>query len=102
MILDPNLVAFAIAHMEGFDRVKSRARRNHNPGNIEHTLGGFVVYPDASSGWKALVQDIRANSGKTLRQFLTRYAPPSENDTETYIQTVASICGIAADVLLQF
>lgn len=102
MTPDVNLIAAAIAHMEGFYSVKSLAHRNSNPGNIEHPDGGFVVYPDPSVGWAALVADITANGGKTLRSFITRYAPPSENDTATYIQTVAAICGCSPDVLLQF
>ena len=39
----------------------------------------------------------RRHGCNTLRQMITRWAPPSENDTESYIQTVAKRSLVSAD-----
>lgn len=35
---------------------------------------------------------------QTIRQMISRYAPPSENDTELYINNVSARSGIGPDV----
>ncbi|MEK6397859.1 MAG: hypothetical protein V4734_07215, partial [Terriglobus sp.] len=38
--------------------------------------------------------------GATVRQVITRWAPPNENDTEKYIRDVCSFSGLTADTVL--
>jgi hypothetical protein len=80
--------------MEGYFSTKSLSYRNHNPGNIERPDGTFKQYADVATGWQGLVTDIQANVGKTLTAFIYRYAPPSENDSATYLAVVSSLSGI--------
>ena len=94
------LLAACMAHVEGYYSTKSLAYRNFNPGNIEDGHGHFVKYPTQLAGWTALVNDIAANHGKTLAQFLAKYAPPVENDTNMYTQVVSSLSGIGVDEAL--
>lgn len=87
-------------HMEGYYSTQSLAFRNRNPGNIEHPTGGFVQYPNVLAGYNALVEDIGANHGKTLREFIAKYAPPNENNTSEYLEVVSTLSGIGADEVL--
>jgi len=86
--------------------------RNNNPGNIRPgdawqgmtgENGGFVVFQDISWGLRALGTDIankiREGYG-TIRDLVTRYAPPSENNTGAYIAAVAADTGIDPDQAL--
>ncbi len=93
-------LAAAMAHMEGYYSTKSPAYRNNNPGNIEHANGMFQVYPSKLVGFEALVADIAANKGKTLAQFIAKYAPPNENNTGLYITVVTSLTGMTPEEIL--
>lgn len=92
--LEITLLASAIMHYEGAYSSRSVAYNNNNPGNIEGHDGKFLHYTTKLAGYQALVADILANKGKTLQSFLFKYAPPSENDTQTYLDTVCGITGI--------
>lgn len=94
------LIAAAMAHVEGFYSVNSRAHRNCNPGNIEHPDGTMHQYPDMVTGFKALCDDIQANEGVSLAMFIRKYAPPNENDTQNYLDIVCGICMFSPDDLL--
>jgi hypothetical protein len=52
------------------------------------------------NGFIALVWDIEANRGKTLRAFIAKYAPPNENNTSLYLQVVSTLSGIGEDEIL--
>jgi len=72
-------------------------RRNRNPGNLtDPKTGKFRVFKTDQEGiawlYHQLALDIRR--GFTLRQLTTKYAPPSENDTESYIRETARRMGI--------
>jgi hypothetical protein len=58
---------------------------------------GFAVFDNATDGWNALDTDISSNAGLTLSQFISKYAPSSENDTQTYIANVSSWTGASPD-----
>ena len=86
----------------------SRAWRNNNPGNIRESdfarrngaigaAGGFAVFPDYEAGFAALIALLRAPSYQNLNleQAINRYAPPSENDTDAYINSVEKQIGIS-------
>lgn len=80
------------------------AARNNNPGNIRGDSGDFIKFDSPLTGFKALIDDIRAKQegrskhkiGPTssLSDFFSIYAPPSENDTNTYTKTVAQRLGV--------
>jgi hypothetical protein len=90
-------------------RTGSRNWRNNNPGNIEFgnfargqgaigTDGRFAIFPTYEMGKRAkeaLLFEGRNYSGLTIAQAITRYAPPSENDTAMYIRVAASAAGVA-------
>jgi len=94
------LLAACMMHMEGYYSVESKAFRNRNPGNIEHAGGTMMEFPTAQAGFAALVADIAANAGTTLRAFIAKYAPPSENNTSEYLRVVGTLSGMAVDEVL--
>jgi len=96
-----------------------RGIRNHNPGNIERdgtrwqgmareqSDARFVVFSGAKWGIRAIARILityqdkrRAGDGSridTVRKFIARWAPPTENDTDAYARTVARALGVGAD-----
>ncbi|WP_338805152.1 structural protein [Xenorhabdus griffiniae] len=87
----------------------SRGINNHNPGNIRHgdkwqglcsrqTDQSFCQFIAPEYGIRAMIVIIRNYERKyglnTIRQIITRWAPPSENDTESYISYVSRSIGI--------
>ena len=90
-----------------------RGLRNNNPGNIRQSPTKYLgeVQPSQDSAFKqfqsidygyramfVLIEHYYRKRGlKTIRQIISRYAPASENNTEGYIQQVASICFRSAD-----
>lgn len=79
----------------------TRGERNHNPFDLEHdgtawqglagTDGPFCVFRDDASGLRAGFLDLHTawrRGARTVRAIVTRYAPPSENDTTAYIAAV--------------
>lgn len=89
-------------------RVGTRAWRNCNPGNLEEgefsrihgSIGAdprFAIFPSYEIGRRAkeiLLFESKGYKGKTLSQALLRYAPPNENDTSMYINTVLKVIKI--------
>ncbi len=88
-----------------------RGIRNNNPGNIRRDgtpwqglaldQSGdreFCVFADAVSGIRALARTLITYQDKhglgTVREMIHRWAPPSENDTEVYVQQVARAVGV--------
>jgi len=96
-------IADAIQRQEGYYQ-GSLAYRNNNPGNLRYAgqtgatqgAGGFAYFPDYASGRAALENQIRLDAlrGKTLAEFLHKYAPASENDTDSYITNMTAWTGI--------
>jgi hypothetical protein len=92
-----------------------RGIRNNNPGNEEVEIGvvwqgqvgtdaNFVIFADTTWGLRALAKDlttkITVDGLTTISQIITDYAPPSENDTASYIASVASDTGFGANDIL--
>lgn len=83
---------------------------NNNPGNLRFAgqsgavqgEGGFAKFSSPAEGVKALENQIRldASRGLTLAQFISKYAPPSENDTARYIQDVIHMTGTSPTTLV--
>ncbi|WP_321951193.1 LysM peptidoglycan-binding domain-containing protein [Paraburkholderia bannensis] len=93
----------------------SFAWRTTNPGNLtkpggyliksaigyaqrtKNSKGRFVIFPDRAAGQQAHQQLLKTVYGdSTIRSMITSYAPPSENDTEKYIQTVTKSAGVSS------
>lgn len=95
------LIAAAIMHMEGAFSTKALANRCNNPGNLRHTPPAYDMYPDKLTGFRALVDDIAANSGSKLGEFIFKYAPPAENNTSMYMDVVEAVTGLGPDTLIE-
>ncbi|MEM9969515.1 MAG: hypothetical protein AAF762_00230 [Pseudomonadota bacterium] len=92
----------------------SRSWRNANPGNLEYgpfakangaigTDGRFAIFPDEATGRAAMERLLFESSSyknRDLASALNRYAPPSENDTGSYVNFVAGQAGVAPDAVL--
>ena len=103
-------ISQAIAQMEGYNTPGTLAARNNNPGNLRSgpgqigTSGGFAVFPDASTGWAALNNQVQLNidRGLTLNEFFAGkpglyagFAPSADSNNPTqYAQFVAGRVGI--------
>ena len=90
--------------------------RLNNPGNIRHGssrwVGAAADQPDKSfvkfrslaygyrALWILLSNYYHKYHLRTIRAILQRYAPPSENNTEGYIQRAAQYVGVAPDTEL--
>lgn len=91
----------------------SRGLDNRNPGNIRLSAvrykgevrpsrdPEFRCFGSMEWGYRALFVLLHTYSKRhkcrTLRQMIERYAPPSENRTESYVSFVASFAGVAPD-----
>lgn len=90
--------------------------RNNNPGNIEDpATGKFREFGSPEEGMQAMHSDLAAkitgnspamkrnfgdNYSPTLTNVISTWAPSSENDTKSYINTVSQQTGIAPDKVL--
>lgn len=93
-----------------------RGLRNNNPGNIElgeawqgavpaseQTDPRFVQFTTPEYGIRAMAKILSsyANRGLvTTRSIISAWAPPTENNTASYINSVASNIGISPDAPL--
>lgn len=91
----------------------SRGLRNNNPGNIRHdgtrwqgeripsTDRSFKQFTSMAYGYRAMFKLLtnyaRLHGCQTIRKIISRWAPPSENNTAAYIATVSRLTGIAPD-----
>jgi len=75
-------------------------QRNNNPGNLRSLAGPFQHFDTMEDGTRAM-SDWLVRNGKrgydTPEKIIYRYAPPSENNSEKYVQTVVSASGYARD-----
>lgn len=113
-----NTIAQAIQQQEGY-YPGSLAYENNNPGNLvyagqsgaTHGSGGFAKFPDYSTGYQALLNQIQlyASRGYTVQQMMNVYlgmdkdATPgvtSQGDSVAYASTVAAAVGASPDTLL--
>lgn len=89
-----------------------RGLRNNNPGNIRRnsdvfqgeiasTDKAFKQFKTIAYGYRAIFCILRTYYRnyhlKTIRQLIGRWAPSSENDTESYVSQVSDYSGIPAD-----
>ena len=91
-----------------------RGIRNNNPLNIRHSadrwLGAreeqtdksFVQFESMAYGYRAVWKTLQSYYNRfceqskpfRVRNIISRWAPPSENDTEGYIRSVLSLSGL--------
>lgn len=87
----------------------SRGIRNNNPGNIRkgekwqglakmQNDSSFLIFKSPEWGIRALCRILRNYQKKyglrDIRSIINRYAPPAENDTNSYIYSVCLALGI--------
>ncbi len=92
----------------------SRGIRNNNPGNIrwgeewqglvptaQRTDKSFCQFTSPEYGLRAMVIILRNYQRKyglnTVSGIIKRWAPPNENNTQAYINSVAQATGVAPD-----
>lgn len=91
---------------------KVRGLRNNNPGNLIKTNiawqgkikngkdANFEQFTDVYFGLRAMYKDLinDINKGKnTVTKLINEYAPPHENDTKAYINSVAKNLGVTPE-----
>ena len=91
-----------------------RGIRNHNPGNIRRTGTRwqgmasdqsadpeYIVFQSPFWGLRAMARILKTYRERyglrTVRGIVTRWAPPNENDTESYVNSVAQALGVGPD-----
>lgn len=91
-----------------------RGIRNNNPGNIRwgddwkglvpaarRTDKSFCQFTDPEYGIRAMIIILRNYQRKyglnTVRKMINRWAPPNENDTQAYINSVSQSVGVTPD-----
>ncbi len=98
---------------QGNDTKLSRGLRNCNPGNLRHdgvrwqgertpsTDTAFKQFTSMAYGYRAMLRLLqnysRLHGCHTIRTMVSRWAPPVENDTRSYIATVSRLTGFGAD-----
>lgn len=92
----------------------ARGIRNNNPGNIrwgddwkglvpkpERTDKSFCQFVKPEYGIRAMIIILRNYQRKhglnTVSGIIKRWAPPNENDTQSYINSVAQATGVSPD-----
>lgn len=87
----------------------TRGVRNSNPGNIRKSKdqwegaigddGAFVIFDSPESGVRALAKNLQSYGRQgydSIEKIINRWAPPNENDTQAYINSVVAATGIPA------
>lgn len=95
-----------------------RGLRNNNPGNIRINNdlyqgevrpshdNEFKQFQTMAYGYRAIYRTLltyyRIYRLETIRQMISRWAPPEENKTDAYIKAVSDYAGIPADDFISF
>ena len=96
----------------------TRGERNNNPGNVRIVHGvtwvgqsdmqtdeSFVQFKESAYGIRAIVRIMRAYKLEglvTLSEVIDRWAPPNENNSEAYVTSVCTQCGLGPDDAVDF
>lgn len=104
-----------VTYSDGSSAVLTGPRpvRNNNPGNIEYgpfakangAVGGdgrYAVFPDVETGTKAQINLLKTSTYQnlTLKDAITRYAPPNEGNNASYPNKLSNMTGISLDTKL--
>lgn len=109
------IAAYFIINRGGSVTYKARGLRNNNPLNIRQSdvnkwdgevgadSDGFSIFSSELYGIRAaakIVDRYKLRGIVTLSQIIATWAPPTENDTDSYIQSVSKKTGIAPDAII--
>lgn len=117
------LLLEAMAREEGWYVTDSRPARNCNPLDLEYcsetirmgALKGdprFAVFATARDGWLAAQKWLSVPAefeegklvagycGATLEQAINRFAPPTENETSSYVVNVCTWTGLTPETIV--
>lgn len=94
-----SLLAELIAKREGFGIPGDLPTRQNNPGDLRHAPGethdpaapnAVGSFATAEDGWAALERQLElyAERGLTVGQMVAIYAPPTENDSQAYLDYI--------------
>jgi len=87
-----------------------KVKRN-NPGNLRcHNqpnstcVNGFANFPNIVIGFRALIKQVELDQSRdlSLRQFLTKYSPPHENNTEHLIRRASKVLNLEEKELINY
>lgn len=89
----------------------NRSQKNNNPLNLrfanqKEAIGqddkGFAIFPNPMAGWRAGHAQILKDAERkaTLKQFIFKFAPPNENDTNSYLEFVENALDCDGDIYL--
>jgi hypothetical protein len=111
--------ASAIASFEGFNTAGSVAARDNNPGNLKYAgqagatgqdSQGFAIFPDATTGWSALYNQLQVYvnnfPGYSLLQIMAHYlgqptpTSDSQGNAYNYADYVSSSLGVDSGTTL--
>jgi hypothetical protein len=101
-------LASLIAQREGFYVPGSQPARKLNPGDLRHAPhtshagegpDDIGIEPSVEDGWADLERQLQlyADRGLTLQQAIYEFAPPSENDSSSYLAFVCNGLGCSPD-----
>ena len=90
---------------------EARGIRNNNPGNLNYVgqtgatkeegpNGRFAVFQSAQEGLNALAGQLRLYAKRgvdTVEGMISKFAPPSENNTRGYIDRVSTALGVSSE-----
>lgn len=96
----------AVTSLNTIGKSLPRGIRNNNPGNVKRTPANwegetnndstFETFSGPDKGVRAIGKIINSNSNLSIRDFINRYAPPTENNTQAYISAI-ELAGISPD-----
>ena len=105
-----SLLAELIAQEEGYGIPGSLPTRDNNPGDLRHSPHSYHSGdPNAigqidtvTDGWADLERQLNlyADRGMTLQQAIFEFAPPTENNSEQYLNFVCQGLGCTPDTLV--
>ena len=96
------------------DKSKPRGIRNNNAGNIEDNGtawkgytgndGRYVIFSHPEFGIRAMNRVLNTYKNRysinTIEEIINRWAPPNENNTQSYIASVSKSVGVGPNVEL--
>lgn len=81
--------------------VRDVAQCTNDVQRMELTHGRFCVFVDAEHGIRAMAKNLRAYHDRlgcrSVRDYINRWAPPNENNTQAYIEAVAAKLAVLPD-----
>lgn len=101
-------LAQLIARREGYGIPGTRPTRDKNPGDLEHGNrihswdGKIGIEHSDDDGWADLEHQLQlyASRKMTIRQMVSIYAPPNENDTQEYLEFITEALAVTPDTLV--